>query len=388
MSQKFLKPQIKFISRTLIKHELNLSDKEFDNLVTIIGLYPYVPKEKQKSDRIRDYFYRITDYEKLKKSEIFKTFKINKIKNDKILKYSNQGLEFRAAKIKKEEYNYVNLVKSRYTSFGKAVDELGNSLANLFLSQKLKLDQDIDNILYEFKNFVIQYGLLKYAFLSNHGIYYEINFKNMRVIYLSVFSGKNIEDTFEIKTDKIKKLRIQEDYFSDESSEFSKEQNDKLDVSLLSYNTTFQKYHLKLVLYKLKNMYKNFDNKNQLFKNKKFYIECKNLEDELKFIIESCSGQIVVDNSFDFCLGDIFETVDQNKIYLHPQYILDCLNKNSLLDIELYRIGTKLPKHESPFQINNFIDKNILISLSKRKRNYIQDIIDGFEDVHYKRKEN
>lgn len=418
MSQKFLKPHIKFISKTLIKQELNLSDREFDKLVSLIGLFPYIPKEKQKVDRIKDFFYRISDYEKLKTSEIYKKFKINKIKNDKKLKYTNQGLEFRAAKIKEEQYSYVDLVKSRFLSFGHAVDELGNSLTNLILSQKLRLDEEISDILCDFKNFVIEYGLLKYAFLSTNGIYYEINIKKMRVIFCSAYNGKNLEHCVEIKNDKKKKIEIEENIFSDESSsDFSEEENDILDVSLLSYNIPFQKYHLKLVLHKLKNIYENsnsnqifednkndmslkihnsntiinenkkeISNKNNLFVNKKFYIDCKNLQEELKFIIEACSGQIVYDDSFDFCLGDIFETVIQNKIYLHPQYVFDCLNKNLLLNYEMYKIGKKIPKHESPFQINNFIDKNILISLSKRKRNYIQDIIDGFEDVHYKKK--
>ena len=182
MVQKYLKPHKKFISRILIKNILNLQNKEFDELVTLLGVVPYVPKEKQKVDRIQDYFYRMTDFEKIKNSEILKIFKSNKRKLAKKEKYEKRGLLIRANKIHEEEYNYIDLIKDRYSSFGKAVDELSSSLSGLCLSTKLSMDSEINNILNDFKEFVVCNRLLTKSFMSSKGIYYEITIQNLKVV--------------------------------------------------------------------------------------------------------------------------------------------------------------------------------------------------------------
>lgn len=397
MAQKFFKPQKKYISRTLIKEELKLSDKEFDELVTLIGLFPYVPNEKQKMDRIQDFFYRMSDYEKIKQSEVFKIFKINKIKSNKKKKYTDQGLILRAEKIREEEYNYIDLIQNRFKSFGKAVDELSSSLSGLSLSLKLNLDKEIGIVLNEFMNFVVSNNILKYGFMSSKGIYYEVNIKNIRIIWLNPYNGINLEELIEIKKEELVPFKWSELNFlhyasEEEETDDSEEEyikSDKLDVSLLTYSIPLQKYHIRLVLHNLKNKYKSLaDNSKRIFENIKFYIDCENLKQDLIFIIECCGGSIIEDQSFDICLGELFDNIIDGKLYCHPQYVFDSLNSSKKLDINGYLAGKKLPKHESPFKINNFIDPDLLTSLSKNKKNKLQDIIDGFEDVHYKGKIN
>lgn len=390
MAQKFLQPHKKFISRTLIKKELSLGDKEFDELVTLIGIFPYVPKDKQKVDRIQDFFYRMTDYEKIKKSEILKTFKLNKK-----IKYIEQGLLLRAEKIREVEYNYINLIQNRFKTFGKSVDELSSSLSELCLSNKLNLDKEINEVLNDFKKFVITNDLLRYGFMSSKGIYYEMDIKNIRVIWLNPYNGVNLEEIIEIKKDEPVPFKWSElnflHYASDnEDFDVSEEEfvkSDKLDISLLTYSIPLQKYHIKLVLHNLKNKYKfESSENNRIFKDTKFFIDCVNLKEDLEFVIKFCGGLVIEDNSFDICLGELFNNVMSDKLYCHPQYIFDCLNSNKKLDINKYVPGKKLPKHISPFKINNFIDPDLLTSLSKNKRNKLQDIIDGFDDVHYREK--
>lgn len=392
MVQKYLKPHKKFISRTLIKNILNLQNKEFDELVTLLGVVPYVPKEKQKVDRIQDYFYRMTDFEKIKNSEILKIFKSNKRKLAKKEKYEKRGLLIRANKIHEEEYNYIDLIKDRYSSFGKAVDELSSSLSGLCLSTKLSMDSEINNILNDFKEFVVCNRLLTKSFMSSKGIYYEITIQNLKVVWLNPYNGLNLEEIIEIKKDEPVPFKWSEPNFLDFASEEEEEsegeeefvKSDKLDVSFLSYAIPLQKYHLKLVLHKLKNM--DIKRNNNIFEGLKFSIFCSNLEEDLSFVIRSCSGLVVNDSSYDICLGENFEDILENKIYCHPQFIFDSLNEDTKLDINLYLVGKRIPSHVSPFKVNNYINPDLLLSLSKNKRNKLQDIIDGFEDVHYKEK--
>ncbi|WUR02303.1 pescadillo-like protein [Vairimorpha necatrix] len=390
MVQKYLKPHKKFISRSKIKDLLFLEDKEFDELVTLLGIFPYVAKKSQKLDITSDFYYKISDYEKIKSSEIFKTFKSNKSKLRKKEKYEKQGLFTKASKFQEEEYNFINLLKDRFNSFGKAVDEMSSSLSSLCLANKLELDDEIPKVLEDFKNFVIENKLLTKGFMSKKGVYYQVNIQNIKVIWLNPYNGDNLKEIIEIKKDEPVKFKWSElnflDFASeeeDESSEIEYVKSDKLDVSLLSYAIPFQKYHLKLVLHKLNLM--SLKQENNIFEGLKFSIFCDNLVDDLIFVIKSCSG-LIDDVNFDICLGENFDEILEDKFYCHPQYVFDCLNSGCKLDIKKYLVGKSLPKHKSPFELGNFVDPDALISLSKNKRNKLQDIIDGFEDVHYKNK--
>ncbi|EOB11613.1 Pescadillo [Nosema bombycis CQ1] len=157
----------------------------------------------------------------------------------------------------------------------------------------------------------------------------------------------------------------------------------KLDMSLLSYSLPFQKFHLKLILFKLKKLLVEHERQRKDFLGMKFRIENKNIREDLILVIKSLSGEIVENDSFDFCIGERIENYTEGKVYLHPQYVFDTLNSQGKISFEDYKIGKKIPKHISPFALTNFVNPDVLSTLSKTKRNRLQDIVDGYKDVHY-----
>ncbi|KAF9761832.1 Pescadillo like protein [Nosema granulosis] len=392
MVQKYLKPVKKFASKKLIMEKLSLTPKEFDLLAALTGITPFVPKRKEKYDQTDDFFYKITDYERIKHSHVLKTLKYNKKRLKKKEDFIENRLYDKASQIREREFKYVDLVKDRYKSLPKAVDDLGNSLTALCLGKRLEMD-DL-KILEEFKKFCVEKGLLRYGFMSTKGIYYEINVEKMRVIWLHPYPNVSLQEIIEIKKDEPKPFKwskLNFLHFASDSEDLEEDVfepvNDptKLDVSLLSYSLPFQKYHLELVLYKLRLLYTDKEsNKRKDFEGLKFYIENENLYEDLSFVIKSLSGEITKENDFDFCVGEKIDNYLEEKIYLHPQYIFDVLNSLAVdLSYENYRVGKNIPKHKSPFVLKNFVNPDILSTLSKTKRNRLQDIVDGFEDVHY-----
>ncbi|EOB14614.1 Pescadillo like protein [Nosema bombycis CQ1] len=392
MVQKYLKPVKKFASKKLIMEKLDLKPKDFDLLVSLTGIHPYVPKRKEKYDLTDDFYFKISDYEKIKHSHVIKTIKYNNKRLKKKQDLIDNRLYDKAEDIKPREFKYVDLVKDRYSSLPKALDDLGDSLTSLCLSKRLNLDEEVDQIINDFYSFCINHGLLVHGFMSTKGIYYEINIENIRIIWLNPYPNTTLQEIIKIKIDEPKPFKwskLNFLHFASDDEDLGEEEfepvNDpnKLDVSLLSYSLPFQKFHLKLILFKLKKLLVEHEKQRQDFLGMKFRIENENIREDLILVIKSLSGEIVEDDSFDFCIGERIENYTEGKVYLHPQYVFDTLNSQGNISFEDYKIGKKIPKHISPFALTNFVNPDVLSTLSKTKRNRLQDIVDGYKDVHY-----
>jgi len=76
-----------------------------------------------------------------------------------------------------------------------------------------------------------------------------------------------------------------------------------------------------------------------------------------------------------------FITFNENKEYIQPQWIFDCINSNTLLPVSEYQPGKKLPPHLSPFFE---FDKGKYISTLKAKGEDTEQI----QQVHSEHLEN
>lgn len=384
MSQKYLKPVKRFVSRKTALEKLDLTNKKFDKLCVLNAIYPVIADSKHSYDIAEGWYYKIDDIKKLYFSDSLKILRKNCKKDEKRENFLKFGNIEKAKHIKNEETNFIDLVKNKYNKFGDSLEDLGNTIKNLYLIKILKVD-DVDQDLSTFQQFIIDENLLNRAFLSRKGVFYSFNCSRLIVFWFVPYPSYNLNDYAEEKEDKFVKQRIDLDFLEFDLSsddEESTEKNDpaKMDISLLKYGLPLYKKHLQLSLHKLKTLFNNENRKrNLIFNDRKFCIQTKSIFEEIKFVILSGKGQICDFDESEIVITETIEDLVDGKIYLQPQYIFDSLNQGKMLGYDLYHVGKTCPKHISPFpETIDRIDERALKVLSNKKK---YDILDRIESL-------
>ncbi|OQS55073.1 pes1 [Ecytonucleospora hepatopenaei] len=366
-----------FITKKKAALELKVNVNEFNKLCVYCSILPIIPKkEKQKMDSGDDFYYRIEDIKLIAKSSFYKVFMSNKIKEEKQEKYVSEGMLEKAKKIRLNPEELIPLVKNRFKSFGESLCNVGESLSFMHLAKLFKMEFDF-TILDEFYDFVFNNNLIKYVFLGKKGIFYQVNIEDKMVLWkkpynLSDNTKAKLKTLSNTKQNTVNNKEKLEDtkYFN--CSTFTLKNQAELkgfdkNKSYLEYGIPVLNMHVKLVLYKLKSM--DFKKeKSIIFDNLTFKIESKSLEHDLSNLIVFLGGKIDSKTSTIVLCEDVID-FDSSKMYIHPQFVFDCLNKNELLNIDDYKIGKKIPQHVSPFS-NIFcnISDDIVQTLSNTKK--------------------
>lgn len=93
------------------------------------------------------------------------------------------GQTERAAKIFIDEFNFVDLVEQRCESFGKSIDDLGNTVRNLY-NFDLLMNDDVKIDIGIFENYAIKRKFLSKAFMFERGVCYGFIVEKMIVCWL------------------------------------------------------------------------------------------------------------------------------------------------------------------------------------------------------------
>lgn len=390
MSQKYVKPTVKYVSRKAALQRLNISEKQFDRLTVLFGIYPVVADTKNCYDKVDGWYYKIDDIRKIFYSETYEILNKNvkkETKREHFLRF--QQLD-RASKIIMDEFNLVDLIKQKYDSLGKSIDDLGNTLRNLYVIDLLSVD-DVKNEIEMFEKFVIERKLLNRAFMSKNGVYFSIDIENIIVCWMIPYSGVNLNELVEEKLEvQTPKPTLNIDFLDfgslseeESESEEAKDPNDpnKFDISLLRYASPLLKIHLKLCLHKLGLLYSIESCKNDgIFKDMVFHIDIKSIHHHLVFGILSCGGSIgdIIDTKF--VISETVDQIDPEKVYVQPQYIFDCINNKTVLPTAPYIVGKSLPTHVSPFpNVIDKIDERSLKLLSNKKKYSVLDRVESLD---------
>lgn len=387
MSYKHFKPAVKYVSRKAAVQKLHISEKQFDRLTVLLGIYPVVADSKNCYDKADGWYYRIEDIKRMFYSEAYEILNRNmkrETKRQKLLKL--QQIE-RASRIMDEEFSLVDLVKQRYASLGQSVDDLGNTLRNMYIVNMLAID-DVEEDLEAFEKFVIERRLLSKAFMSRKGIYFGSDIEKIAVCWMVPYPGASLADFTEEKGDlPVERITYSFDFLdfgslSEEASEESEATGlnnpDKFDISLLKYASPLLKTHLNLCVHKLSILYpKEGRTKEGIFKDMRFFIGIGSISEQVSFAIRAVDGEVTTYAQAKLVITEAVETVDSEHVYLQPQYVFDCLNQSRVLPYDSYLVGRELPPHVSPFpNVVDTIDSRALKILSNRKKYSILDRVE------------
>ncbi|OHS95145.1 Pescadillo like protein [Tritrichomonas foetus] len=294
---------------------------------------------------------------------------------------------------------YAELIRSRYPTFGDAVQELDDALTTIALFAQLKGNNIIPSerinrcreLLTEFHYYVSHTHSLKCAFISVRGFHFETTIEGQSVLWLVPHEFPIPEDSevdykvllhflelyeqllkfvntklfielgmkyppeFDqqkwndgLYFDAIKDTRnISEDTQMAAPAAQDDAKTDKLKAALASASTTAAAEAQEVV-----------DDDRGLFGNFLFTICSGTPRNSISFVIRSLGGGIIWDEESDdkrithtiTDRGEI-ETRFLNRKYIQSQWVVDCLNKKELLDVGIYAPNVDLPPHVSPWDV-------------------------------------
>eukprot|EP00917_Polyrhabdina_sp_WS-2016_P028465 GHVP01060771.1.p1 GENE.GHVP01060771.1~~GHVP01060771.1.p1 ORF type:complete len:410 (+),score=74.82 GHVP01060771.1:749-1978(+) len=323
------------IEKENVLKNLDILEHEFESLCIIKSLHPYVPKKCKEGDKT---FFLVSDITKLKEEPILETLKEKRKTLRKIIKVRKindplrlEGLEKTLRKIKRKEQRQIDAsIKESYPTFKSVLPTIGDALSFIFLCANIDIDDKIDQTLLDrssvlsqkFLKLISEKSLLTKGFISIKGIYLEIEIDSVPIFWIT-------------------------------PHQFTKELPEYIEPKQVSSLIEFylRKIHLFIV-----HLTKTEGKKPKPLNGCVLYFNNEVPSNILKRTAESLGARIETENADSNDIThhiidrDSIEEMIQNRAYVQPQWIIDCLNKGELLDESLYKMGISLPIHESPFK--------------------------------------
>lgn len=365
--------------------KLSLSQKQFDRLVVLCSVYPIESVRRNCTEHTEDdWYYTISDIKRLYYSDAYTVLKKNAHSTKKRDEYAKQGRADKAAQFEEEEYDLIQLLKSKYSSFGDSLADLCQSLRNLYLIQRLGIAQCEDTV-NMWESFVLEYRLLEKAFLSRKGIFFSFDIEKITVLWSIPYPcSRDFTDVIEEKRELVKRVKQSVDIpeladcglssSEDETDTENAQAAEKLDISILSYAAKMYVVHIQLCVHKLRLLLGpcglDHDRRGPgLFRGMRICVAVDSIREQLEFILKNEQAVLVMADAAAFVIAESVDEIRENVVYLQPQYILDSLNKKRLLDFNTYKISKALPAHVSPFpDILETLDQRTLKTLSNSKK--------------------
>ncbi|KRY22354.1 Pescadillo -like protein [Trichinella patagoniensis] len=308
-------------------------------------------------------------------------------------------------------FKYDHIVKERYPTFMDALRDLDDALCMCFLFSRLHRSKTVPSTMphtcrrltVEFMHYVIHSKSLRKVFVSIKGIYFQADIMGNSVTWI-VPHDRCIEDTYEVdmsvmtsfidfymtmmgfvnfrlyrciglhypptigknveskQTVLSKNEGIREKIYS-LNENLVKEANDTLE-ELSVDEFPVEGDESDSVQKELIEQMRSIEVLQNLFAGFKIFLNREVPREALTFVIRCCGGEVSWDPIFEY--GSKFSENDEtithqvvdrptianmidNRIYIQPQWIFDCVNARMLLPVEDYYVGVKLPPHLSPF---------------------------------------
>lgn len=422
-----------YCTRSTALKKLKLTLREFRRLCILKGVFPKDPKRKFKGQNKT--YYLMKDIRFLGHEKLINKFREINAFQKKIIKAKAKSnkYDYKSLKNNKPKYSIQHIIKERYPRFIDALNDIDDalSLINLFSiltkhelhNIKSETIQECQRINKEFMLYLAVSQSLKRTFISIKGFYLNTEIMGTDITWLVPFTSPQklpFEIDYEVMLTflevyitlmKFINVKLYKDigleYPPPQDNDYNslvirhiqekiKEKQSK--DSAAEYIPNLQSEEMK----KIQKKEEKIQLRKGLFKNYVFYISREVPKDVIQLIISSCGG-VFGDDSDDspikedspeithYIVDRPHENIDyvENKEYIQPQWVFDCLNSIKILPTSEYspqktvtvidkETGkkrtelTRLPPHVSPFyeyipEESKFIPKEIKKGRKEKK---------------------
>uniref|UniRef100_A0A914YT64 Pescadillo homolog n=1 Tax=Panagrolaimus superbus TaxID=310955 RepID=A0A914YT64_9BILA len=393
-----------YISRAAAVKKLQISLKDFHRLCILKGIYPRDPVHKKKANKgstQNKVFYHARDIQYLTSEPLINKFREYKTYMKKLIRAKNKRERNKATilQINKPDFKLDHLVRERYPTFSLALRDLDDCLNLLFafaLLPKSKVVkstviEDCRRLTAEFLHYVIEAQCLTKVFVSIKGTYFQAQIMGEKVTWLmghqrSVGRVQDVDfatlanfvDFYTTALSFIN-FRLYKSIgllYPPKLARSKNANSDDVEDELYSLAHELQGTAEDIapvdvfaemeddgdIADKMKEMMKL----KTLFKGCKFFLNREVPNDTLTLVIRNCGGMV----SWDGCPGGKYsenfdgithhvidrpltDSFTMNRIYIQPQWVLDCFNYRKILPVNKYVPGAHLPPHLSPFVLES-----------------------------------
>lgn len=391
---------------------LRVSSAEFDRLCVLNNVYPYTITKGEQVNKTTLVQYKAEDITKIRRSHVKERLRIqkkNKKKADAFLRTN------RAEKIQNlpfDRINYAKILLEKYPTFLDCLQDLGECLTCLLLTQTLlstasrihlslsfSLLSQIRRELEHFFLFIIHRAETPKTFITKSGIYYQLSLKGTTITYKEAFAAESMEDILGINTnviitsaelyakllEKVNFRLYKEEGLEEHLRAKRRELLSSPSPPTPSTSTTplVDKSTPKITLSPTLTL----GERSGVFKDQAFFVSpsCTPLLTSLHLLILSEGGEIEEapeHAKYYLTDGQIEEPLSVHRTYIHPQYIYDSINTGAA-DLNSYRIGKEIPPHPMVLKERTVMQnlkeqdklRDDLSSLSARKREKIERLL-------------
>lgn len=364
-----------YITKGRAMRRLHLNTQQFHRLCILKGIYPRDPRKKKDSSKT---YYHAKDVKFLAHEQLLTKFQDIDAWMKKIRKAIIKRDSLKADKLKENapSYSLHHLVKERYPRFVDAIRDLDDALCMICLfascpsNKDFKISVDMirmsERLWHEFELYLMASKSVRKSFLSIKGIYYQAEIKGQDVTWLVPYQ---FTQHLPVDVDYSIMLTFLEFYHT-----LMRFVNYKLYQDIgLSYPPNLENPVPALIsqaqvpedsfnfdpefvndpdVQLIQQKHKEKEASKQLFKGFMFLLGRETPRFSLELIIRACGGDIAPDDS-DLVTHQIVDRpindMRQDREYLLPQWVYDCLNFKILLPIGSYKPGQVAPPHLSPF---------------------------------------
>lgn len=367
-----------YLTRTQALRKLQLSLPEFRRLCILKGIHPREPRKKPKG--ANKTYYHVKDLAFLLHEPLLEVFRHIKAYQRKVNKAkAKQQLEL-AEKLwlRRPQYTLDRLVRERYPSFIDAIRDIDDPLCIVHLFSALPASkgykipvESVHNsrkLALEWQAYIASARSLKKVFVAVKGFYYQAEVCGQKVTWLVPHERSQVlpaDVDYRVMVTFLEFYQTMLKFicfklYSDINLEYPPVIDSKLESSAAGLNAIITDGKA-AVLDEDKEEEEEGEREKMLFDGMVFFLSRETPMESLAFVIKSFGGSVGWEGEGSKFKADdaaithhvvdrpAIKTVVSGREYVQPQWVYDSINFDTLLPVDLYSVGKKLPPHLSPF---------------------------------------